>query len=238
MKGYIHSFESLASVDGAGLRCAVFLSGCPLRCAFCHNPDTWNEGGDLVEADALVRKIERFKPYFGQDGGVTFSGGEPLLQAGFIREAVGLLAERKINYAIDTSGCVDLTEDVKWVLRNAQLVLLDIKFWGDSSYLKYTGRGIEKTLDVLRFLETEGVEVWVRTVVVPEINDNEEMLEKYLKIVEGLSCVKKYELLGFHTLGFYKYEQLNIKNPLANTPPLSAEVRDRLQRFVNEKLNK
>ena len=238
MKGYLHSFESLAAVDGMGLRCAVFLAGCPLRCVYCHNPDTWNCKGTETDADALVRKIARYKPYFKADGGVTFSGGEPLLQAGFIREVAPLLAERGIPYAVDTSGAVALTDDVRFVLSHAQTVLLDLKFWDDESYRQYTGHGWTETIRMLDYLQSLGKDVWIRTVIVPGINESEETLERYVEILKPYSCIRKYELLAFHTMGFFKYRELGIKNPLENTPPLEQSKRDTLQKFVNERLAK
>ncbi len=237
MKGYIHSFESLAAVDGEGVRCAVFLAGCPLRCAYCHNPDTWTmDAGKEADAETLVKKIARFKPYFGKDGGVTFSGGEPLLQAEFIKETAELLEPLGINYVIDTSGAIELTETVKIVLQNARLVILDLKFWDDESYIKYTGHGMETTLKTLRYLDEIGKRTWIRTVVVPGINDNEKVMSRYLEVVKGINCVEKYELLAFHTMGFYKYTELCVENRFRDIPPLDIQVKDKLQEFVNKNL--
>ncbi len=237
MKGYIHSFESLAAVDGEGLRCAVFLGGCPLRCIYCHNPDTWMMAGTLMEPQEVVKKISRYKPYFKSDGGVTFSGGEPLLQAEFIKEMIPLLKDNKINYIIDTSGTVELDDAVKAVLLNSQSVLLDLKFWDDESYIKYTGTGIEKTLKTLDYLEEMGVKTRIRTVIVPGINDSFECIDKYLKLVKGKECVTRYELLAFHTMGFYKYTELGKENRLLDTPPLDADKKDELQKYLDEKIS-
>ena len=237
MKGYLHSFESLAAVDGMGLRCAVFLAGCPLRCAYCHNPDTWTQStATETDADTLIRKIKRYKPYFKDNGGVTFSGGEPLLQAAFIREMIPLLRDEGIPYAVDTSGAVKLTDDVKTVLANAQTVLLDLKLWDSESYLRYTGRTWDDTLAVLDYLNALQKPVWIRTVVVPGINDSEEILERYLQVLKNYPCIEKYELLGFHTMGFFKYRESGIQNPLADTPPLDPDKKIALQAFVNNRL--
>ena len=237
MKGYLHSCESLAAVDGMGLRCAVFLAGGPLRCAYCHNPDTWTANvGTETDAEALVRKIKRYKPYFKDNGGVTFSGGEPLLQAAFIREIVPLLAAEGIPYAVDTSGAVVLTDDVKFVLANAQTVLLDLKLWDNESYLQYTKHSWDNTLKTLAYLNEIGKSTWIRTVVVPGINDSEEILERYLQTLKSYACVDKYELLGFHTMGFFKYRESGIENPLVNTPPLDPDKKIALQAFVNKRL--
>ncbi|MBQ7097541.1 MAG: pyruvate formate lyase-activating protein [Clostridia bacterium] len=237
MKGYVHSFESLAAVDGLGIRCAVFLSGCPLRCAYCHNPDTWNRGGVETEPELLVKKIARYKPYFKADGGVTFSGGEPLCQAEFIRECALLLENAGINYAIDTSGAVALDENVKAVLENAQMVILDLKFADNESYEKYTGVGIKRTLETLNHLESIGKDTWIRTVVVPGINDSEAEIQRYTELIKGFSCVKRYELLGFHTMGFFKYEKLGVENPFKGKQALEDDVLKRLQEFADNKLN-
>ncbi len=236
MEGFVHSFESLAAVDGIGLRCAVFLSGCPLRCAYCHNPDTWSGAGQKMDADALVKKIARYKPYFKDSGGVTFSGGEPLLQAEFICKCVNLLQNLGINYAIDTSGAVELTDSVRLVLEKSQMVILDLKFWDDESYIKYTGKNMSRTLEMLNFLESIGKHTWIRTVVVPGINDSKEVLDRYIKLIKDFKCVEKYELLGFHTMGFYKYEKMEIENPFVDISDLDKDVKERLQKYINEQL--
>ena len=234
----IHSFESFGAVDGPGIRFVIFMQGCPMRCLYCHNPDTWFGEGIPFEPGELVKKIERYKPYFGNNGGVTFSGGEPLLQAGFIKECIPLLRGKSINYVIDTSGAVELDETVKYVLKNSQMVILDLKFWDDESYLEYTGDSMKKVLKTLDFLESVGKNTVIRTVVVPDINDSEEMLEKYLPYIQNKKCVEKYELLAFHTMGFFKYEGLGIKNPFADKKVLDKEKKEKLQVFVNKKLKK
>lgn len=234
MKGIIHSYESLAAVDGKGLRYCVFMAGCPLRCVCCHNPDTWKKEGTEVEGETLVNKIARYKPYFKNNGGVTFSGGEPLLQAEFIESLIRLLAEKEIGYVIDTSGSAELSQSVKNVLDHAETVILDLKFWDDESYRKYTGAGIDKTLKVLEYLESRGIDTWIRTVIIPQINDSEEYLEKYIRHLKGKKCIQKYELLPFHTMGFFKYESLGMENPLKNTKP-QGSVKE-LQAFADSRL--
>ena len=237
MKGIVHSYESLAAVDGEGLRYAVFLAGCPLRCAYCHNPDTWDGGsGTAVDAETLARKLGRYKPYFGERGGVTFSGGEPLCQAEFLRELMPLLAEQKIGYIVDTSGELPLSETVKAVLGGAQSVLLDLKFWDEESYRRYTGKGIRQVLQTLAYLNEIGKPTRIRTVIVPGINDREEILDRYIEHLTGISCVDRYELLGFHTMGFFKYEKLGVVNPLADTRALDPTVKERLQAYVNGRM--
>ena len=234
MIGYLHSFESLAAVDGAGLRVSAFLSGCPLCCVYCHNPDTWQMNGSKITAEELCRKIKRYKPYFGTNGGVTFSGGEPLLQAEFLLEMIPLLKEAGIGYAVDTSGAVPLSDAVRKVLNDSDEVLLDLKFWDEASYQKYTGVSIENPLNTLRYLNEIGKKCTLRTVVIPQINDSVEVMGKYLDHLKGITCVQKYELLPFHTMGFFKYEKLGIDNPLLQTPPLSPEKKEELQQWIDE----
>ena len=234
MKGIIHSFESLGALDGEGLRFCVFLAGCPLRCAYCHNPDTWQMRGTEFTPEELFRKILRFRPYFGSRGGVTFSGGEPLLHTPFLLETAKLLKEANITYIIDTSGTVPLSDAVKEVLSGSEQILLDLKFWDEASYQKYTGSSLTGPLETLSYLETIGKRTVLRTVIVPGINDSETALSRYLTLVRGKKCIEKYELLAFHTMGFFKYGELGIENPLIGVPPLSREKLEELQNYVNK----
>ncbi len=232
----IHSFESLATLDGDGVRYAIYLNGCPLRCVYCHNPDTWGVSGEDYSAEDLFNKIKRYKPYFGQNGGVTFSGGEPLLSAHFINEVAPLLKEANINYALDTSGQVDMNEETKKAIMNSELVILDLKFWDNDSYFKYTGKTMAKTLTTLYFLNAIQKRTWIRTVIVPGINDSKEALDKYIEILKLYPFIEKYELLGFHTMGFFKYENLGIDNPLKDVPPMDQDILKDLQSYVDSKL--
>ncbi len=236
MEGYIHSFESLAAVDGEGVRYAIFMQGCNLRCVYCHNPDTWNKDGGKFTPEELIKKVIRYKLYFADNGGVTFSGGEPLLQAEFIKKTVPLLQSENIKYVIDTSGNLPLNDDIKYVLKNAQEILLDLKFWDSESYKKYTGGSFENVIKTLEFLNDNGIKTIIRTVVVPDINDSFEIMDKYIDIVKDVSCVKKYELLGFHTMGFFKYDNLKIENPLKNVSALDVDKKNELIEYVNKKM--
>ena len=232
----IHSFESLATLDGDGVRYAIYFNGCPLRCVYCHNPDTWGVSGEDYSAQDLFNKVKRYKPYFGQNGGVTFSGGEPLLSASFINEVNSYLKTENIKYALDTSGQVEMTDDVKKAINNSDLVILDLKFWDNDSYYKYTRNTMMKTITMLYYLAAIEKRTWLRTVIVPGINDSKEILDKYIDIVKQFPHVEKYELLGFHTMGFFKYENLGIDNPLKDTPALSQDVLKDLQNYVDNKL--
>lgn len=237
MKADIHSFESMAALDGDGIRYAVFFTGCPLRCAYCHNPDTWHKAGNEWSADDLVKKIERYKPYFKRGGGVTFSGGEPLLNSEFIIEAGKLLAKEGISYAVDTSGSVPLSDSVKRALDGTELVILDVKFFDEKNYKKYTRGNFENFVAVGKYCSKKGIRLWLRTVVVPGINDTEESIKKYAEFSKQFQF-EKYELLAFHTMGFFKYENLKIENPLSDTPALDKDKLKELQNYLNECIKK
>jgi len=231
----IHSFESLAALDGEGLRYAVFFTGCPLRCAYCHNPDTWQKSGNSYSAKELFDKIKRYKPYFKNGGGVTFSGGEPLLNADFINELHPLLKSEGISYCLDTSGAVELTESVKTALDNADMVILDLKFYNAKSYKKYTGGNFDLFVKIGDYCTEKGKRLWLRTVIVPGINDARSDIEKYAEFAKRFNF-EKYELLAFHDMGFFKYENLGIKNPLEKTTPLSKERLTEFQEYLDSLL--
>ena len=232
----IHSFESLAALDGDGIRYAIYFNGCPLRCVYCHNPDTWGVSGEDYTAEEIYNKVKRFKPYFKDNGGVTFSGGEPLLNAKFINEVNEYLKKDNINYVLDTSGQVEMTDEVKQAINNSELVILDLKFYDNDSYFKYTGKTMMKTITMLYYLAAIEKRTWIRTVIVPGINDSKQILDEYIKIVKQFPHVEKYELLAFHTMGFFKYENLGIENPLKDTPALSQDTLNELQSYLNNKL--
>jgi pyruvate formate lyase activating enzyme len=161
---------------------------------------------------------------------VTFSGGEPLLHASEINELAAMLNADGIGYALDTSGCVDLSDDVKTALQNADMVICDVKFWDDESYLKYTGRDMSRTLKILEYCNEWGKRILARTVIVPTINDTPEHIAKYCEIIGRFKSVFKYELLGFHTMGFFKYENLGIANPLEGYEQMDVDALAKLQK--------
>ena len=234
----IHSYESLAALDGRGLRYGVFLSGCPLRCVYCHNPDTQRSlCAEERAPEELIKKIMRYKPYWKNGGGVTFSGGEPLLQAEEICRLGELLSAEGADYTLDTSGHVPLTKSVKQAILGASLVILDLKFPTDEDYLRYTGGGISPVLEILSFLCESKIPLWIRTVVVPGINDSESALLAYTELLRPYrDCIERYELLPFHTMGFHKYEQLGIDNPLKDTPAMDKKKLTELQHYVDKQL--
>lgn len=236
MNFFIHSFESLAAVDGEGLRYAIFLSGCPLKCACCHNPDTQGlPNGKEYSPEEIVKKVKRYKPYFKNNGGVTFSGGEPLLQAAAISSAAPLLKEEGIGYALDTSGCVFLSDDVKSAVASASLIICDLKFYSEDDFRFYTGGNLKDELNFLSFVKEKNITLWIRTVIIPGVNDKEEDILKYAEIVKEYSP-EKYTLLGFHTLGFSKYEALGRVNRFAGKEPMGGERLARLQKTADNAL--
>lgn len=231
----IHSFESLAAVDGEGIRYDIFFTGCPLRCDYCHNPDTWHKSSIDMSASDVMKKVVRYKPYFKNGGGVTFSGGEPLLNAKFINEMAPMLKQEGIGYCIDTSGSVPLTDEVKTALDNADMVILDIKFYNPTDYEKHTKGDFNNFMAVGRYCTERGIRLWLRTVIVPKLNDTNDDIDEYVKLVSGFKF-EKYELLAFHTMGFFKYENLGIANPLKDTKALDKSRLNELQEYLNNAL--
>ena len=233
MTGRIHSFESFGTVDGPGIRYVVFLQGCPLRCQYCHNPDTWGAGGKEYEAEEVARQALRYKNYFGQNGGVTVTGGEPLLQIDFIVELFTILKEKGIHTCIDTSGWTynaDNEESVqkhKALLKVTDLFLLDIKHIDDEACKKLTGQSNENTLAFAKFLSDNGVKTWIRQVLVPNITDNDEDLKKLRAFLDTLTTVEKVEVLPYHTMGLVKYEKLGMEYPLKD---VSAPTKEQVLR--------
>ncbi len=235
IKGKIHSFQSMGAVDGPGLRCVVFMQGCPLRCIYCHNPDTHDsDGGDEYTPEEMLEKILRFKNYI-KNGGVTVSGGEPLLQSDFVKELFTLLRENGIHTALDTSGIGDLIK-AKELLTVCDLVLLDIKFLNVTDYEKYCGGSFRKVLEFLSLTKEMNVPLWIRQVIVPGINDGEENIREFLELLKDYENVKKIELLPFRKLCIPKYENLGIPFPLADTPEMSQEKIDELYNLIPENL--
>jgi pyruvate formate lyase activating enzyme len=236
LKGRISSLQSLGAVDGPGLRFVVFLQGCPLRCPYCHNPESWEEGGGQeMGAEELIEKILRFKPYL-TGGGVTLSGGEPLLQAGFALELLKGLKDEGFHTALDTSGCLEPPE-LPALLERTDLVLLDIKRADDGSYRREFGLPLDAPLRLLRRLEALSKPCWVRQVVVPGVNDGEAELLALRELAEPFSCVKRLELLAFRKLCAPKYEALALPFPYAGKDELSAGRQSALQArfgFVRE----
>lgn len=228
MVGRIHSFQSLGTVDGPGVRAVVFMQGCPLRCACCHNPDTWDfEGGSEMTVDALMDKICRLRAYFGKDGGITVSGGEPLMQSDFVAELFRKAHAEGINCALDTSGCV-YDESVEELLELTDLVLLDYKYTNNSDYEKYCGCTIGAVDTFLEVLSQMNKRVWLRQVIIPTLNDSVGSVKKLFELKQRYSCIEKIELLPFRKLCLEKYTERGIDFPLADIPEADKETVDRL----------
>lgn len=220
VKGRVHSIESMGLVDGPGVRTVVFLQGCKLRCAYCHNPDTWaRDGGTEMTPEELMKKILRYKPYFERSGGgVTFSGGDPLLQPEFLLEMLKLCKENNIHTTLDTAGYG--FGEYKEILSYTDLVLLDIKHVDDIGYKNLTGRSKQGLNQFLAALEKTDVKLWIRHVVVPGITDSEEHMKKLQEIIKEIKNVEKVELLPYHTLGVTKYDKLGISYRLSGVEPM------------------
>lgn len=222
--GNIHSIESMGLVDGPGIRTVVFMQGCRLRCRYCHNPDTWamQTGREMqLTPQQLVNRLVRYKSYYGDNGGVTFSGGEPLLQPEFLLECLQLCRIAGIHTCIDTAGCG--VGHYRELLRYTDLVLLDIKHCTAAGYRLVTGQQPDEFQRFLFALQESGTPLWLRHVVVPGLTDGETHLEEILQYVKTLQNVQRVELLPYHTLGAAKYEKLGIPYPLAGLAPLSPD---------------
>lgn len=235
MIGRIHSLESFGTVDGPGVRFVVFMQGCPLRCLFCHNPDTWNPQGSCqyeFTPKQLLDEVVRYRSFI-KNGGVTVSGGEPLMQADFVSEFFRLCHSEGIHTAVDTSGAL-ITERVLNMLDNTDLVLLDIKTMDPELYTRLTGVRQENNLAFLDILEERGITTWIRHVVVPGLTDNDKWLRQLGQYVMRYDCVEKIEILPYHTLGEYKYQKLGLEYSLDGVPPLSAERASEIRKIMSE----
>ena len=232
--GRIHSIQSLGTVDGPGVRFVAFLQGCPLRCACCHNPDTWDaSGGTEYTPEELVKKAMRFKEYFGREGGVTLSGGEPLLQPAFVREFFRLCHEAGMNTCLDTSGCI-LNDEVKLLLEHTDRVLLDIKYESEEKYRAYVGCGMETPLAFLAYLNERGIPTTLRQVTIPTLSDGEESVLALRNLMQIHPCVTKIELLPFRKICQTKYDQMGLSFPLAHLPSPSKETMEALNQLLSD----
>lgn len=221
--GKIHSIQSLGTVDGPGVRFVVFMQGCDLRCGCCHNPDTWNMSeGTEYTAEEIFARVLRCREYFGSEGGITVSGGEPLLQADFVRELFSLCKKEGINTCLDTSGN-RLDDGVRALLEVTDRVLLDVKYTDGELYKKHVGCQLEKPLEFLDYLNSKGIATTLRQVVIPTLNDNEDNILKLKKIAADRPCVDKVELLPFRKICQVKYDGMGLKFPFADLPTPNAE---------------
>ena len=231
--GRVHSIQSMGTLDGPGVRFVVFLQGCSLRCKCCHNPDTWDaEGGTSYTAEELVKKALRFKEYFGDDGGVTVSGGEPLLQADFVKEFFTLSRAAGLNTCLDTSGVV-LNDKVKELLKVTDRVLLDIKYTNDSLYRENVGCSIDSPLSFLDYLYEQNIPTTVRQVIIPTKNDSAENIKALKSIVSAHTNVDKVELLPFRKICQVKYDKMGIDFPFGHIPEPTREKIRELEDLIN-----
>ncbi len=220
----IHSFESFGTVDGPGIRFVFFMQGCHLKCKYCHNRDTWKvNSGTLYSIDEIFNKIMHYKNYIYPNGGVTASGGEPLLQVKFLINLFKKLKKEKIHTCIDTSGMFRITDDIKELLSLTDLVLLDIKHIDDEKCKKLVGFSNKYELDFARYLSDNGIKMWIRQVLIPGYTDDENDLLRLKAFIESLKTVEKVELLPYHNMGKFKWKDLGLKYELENVQPSTNE---------------
>lgn len=235
MKGYIHSTESFGTVDGPGIRYVVFFQGCPLRCQYCHNPDTWKFGGGReVTAEELLAEYDSYKEFL-KTGGITATGGEPLAQADFLAELFSLAKLRGIHTCLDTSGAVFNPEShskIDRVLDYTDLVMLDIKHIDSEAHRNLTGQGNKNILTFAEYLSTRKIPIWVRHVVVPGITDGEDELFRLGEFLSRLSTLKALDVLPYHDMGKTKYKELGIAYPLEDVAPLPKEEAVRARNII------
>lgn len=229
IKGYVHSIESFGSADGPGVRYIIFLQGCNMRCRYCHNPDTWKcNTGKQSTANELLDKAERYRTYWKDIGGITVSGGEALVQMDFLLDIFTKAKERGINTCLDTSGEPFTREEpffgkFKQLMEVTDRILLDIKHIDNDKHKELTGHGNENILDLARYLSDIGKPVWIRHVLVPDWTDDDDSLVKTREFIDTLKNVERVEVLPYHRLGLFKWENLGIKNTLAEVEPPSKE---------------
>lgn len=232
--GIIHSFESFGTVDGPGIRFVIFMQGCPLRCKYCHNRDTWDlHGGKAYSVEEVIEKIVKYKNYMiPSGGGVTITGGEPLLQVKFLITLFRKLKQLHIPTAIDTSGMVDLTEDMKTLIDLTDLFLLDMKHINDEKCKELVGMSNQKELAFARYLSEQKKEMWVRQVIIPTITDEEKDLMQLKEWIASLENITNVELLRYHTLGKNKWEALKIPYELEGVREATEEDIERVKKIL------
>lgn len=232
-EGFIHSVETMGLVDGPGIRIVIFMQGCPLRCVFCHNPDTWfKESNNKVTSKEIVDLVRKYRPYIESGGGVTFSGGEPLFQSEFLLETIKLCKKAGIHTCLDTSGTGYNKDVLDEILKYIDLVILDIKAIDSKNYKKITGKSMDEFTYFCERLKISKPKLWLRQVIIPTINDSEEYvlnLKEYIKMFDN---VEKVQLLPYHTMGVEKYKKLNIKYKLADIEPMDKDVCKRLESML------
>ena len=233
IRASIDSIESFGLVDGPGIRAVVFFNGCKLRCKYCHNPEMWTKKEENYTPQQLVEKIRRFKPYFKERGGVTFSGGEPLLHSKFIIETAKILKEENIHITLDTSG-VGLN-DYEEVLKYIDLVILDIKHTSEEGYKELTNLDIDHVEKFIEELNKSNKPVWIRQVIVPGIMDNKEYIDSLVNYIQKIKNIQRIDFLPYHRLGREKYLTLNIPYPYEDKQDMDKEKCNELYQYFIEK---
>lgn len=238
-RGYIHSLESFGSVDGPGVRYVIFMSGCAMRCQFCHNPDTWNmQSGKPYTADELLKQAKKYRSYWGSKGGITVSGGEPLLQIEFLTELFRKAKEEGIHTTLDTSGNPFTREEpffskMQELMKYTDLVLLDIKHIDEEQHQILTGCTNRNILDLAEYLSEIGKPVWIRHVLVPGRSDKDEYLRSLDAFIRTLENVERVEVLPYHTLGTFKWKELGLLYPLEGVEPPVKERIENAERILH-----
>ena len=226
--GHIHALESFGLVDGPGVRFVIFLKGCKMRCKFCHNPDTWNGSGEEWTAEKLFERVRRYKSYWKNNGGITVSGGEPLLQMEFVTALFSLAKKENINTALDTAGQPFCT-DKKWLegferlAAVTDLFILDLKEMDKQGHISLTGVDNANILEMAEWLSSHGKRMWIRHVLVPGVTDDEGDLVRMREFIGTLETVDRVEILPYHTLGMIKWKELGITYPLEGVPVPTGE---------------
>lgn len=236
--GYVHSLETFGSVDGPGVRFVVFLQGCALRCKYCHNPETWAEGGEEWTVDKLFQRAWRYRNYWGKRGGITVSGGEPLRQMEFLTAFFELARSKGVHTALDTAGQPFRPDDAAYLadfdrlMKSTSLVILDLKEIDPEKHRRLTGKDNANILAMARHISDLGVPLWIRHVLVPGLTDDEDGLRKTAEFISSLKTVQRVEVLPYHTLGLFKWQKLGIPYPLPDAVPPTAEQVKRAEELL------
>ncbi len=230
----VHSYESFGTVDGPGIRFVLFMQGCNLKCMYCHNRDTWDiNGGNYVSLDEIEERVLKYKNYIYPKGGVTVTGGEPLLQVKFLIEFFKRLKKHGIHTCIDTAGMIQINDDIKELMKYTDLVLLDIKHIDPERCKKLVGLSNKLELNFAKFLSDSGIDMWIRQVFIPGFTDDKNDLLKLKSFIDTLKTVKKFEFLPYHSMGKYKWEKLGLNYELANVKEPTTEEINAAYKIMN-----
>ena len=244
MTGRIHSKESFGTVDGPGIRYVLFMQGCPMRCKYCHNPDTWDvKAGTEISAKEVIDEYLRNKSFYSK-GGITVTGGEPLLQVEFLTELFTLAKEHNIHTCIDTSGITFNRENKSYMekldklLKLTDLVMLDIKHIDNEKHKDLTGHDNTSVLDFAKYLDSLNISIWVRHIIIPGITDDTEYLRKLGEFIGALKNLHALDVLPYHTMGVHKYSELGMEYPLKNIEALSVKDAEKAKLYIIEGIKK